>query len=358
MQTEHEIIEACLANLRALEPLKDVDLRARDNRVPNEVDAKLVVRTNTGQLVYLVEVKRALSTPRLEHLLLQLARYTRGTNAKPLVLSDYVPPGVAERLVRAGVNFVDAAGNIYLQWPNKLHIQIQGAHPKKLPETRGERLSQPSGLKVLYALLVQAPKDWAPYRDIAKAAGVALGSIAWVVRELKAKGYLVERGRDQWRLTQKRKLLDLWVCGYGARLRPNLFIGRYQPPEADLEQTLRLLRGELDNKKTSWALTGGFAADILTRHFRGEQLTFFVQEWPLDLTKRLKWLPSTDGPVTVLRKFSPLVVFNLEPPLSQPVAHPILAYAELILQGRERDLETARILYDRYLASLIHEDGA
>jgi Transcriptional regulator, AbiEi antitoxin, Type IV TA system len=167
----------------------------------------------------------------------------------------------------------------------------------------------------------------------------------------------VQQGRDQWRLTQKRKLLDLWVGGYNARLRPNLLIGRYQPPEADLEQTLLTLRNELEDKKISWALTGGFAADILTRHFRGQQLSFFADEWPRDLMQRLRWLPSADGPVTVLRKFSPLVTFDSGVPDSPPVAHPLLVYAELIFQGRERELETTKILYDRYLASLIQEDG-
>lgn len=357
MKIERETFETCVANLRALEAIKDVDLRERDNGLPPGVDAQLVLRTNAGQLVYFVEVKRTVSASGLEHLLQQLERYAQGTKAKPLLLSNYISPNLAERLIHAGVNFADAAGNVYLNWPGKLHIQIQGARQKQLTEAKSERLSQPSGLKVLYALLTQASEDWGTYRDIAKASGVALGSIAWIVRELKAKRYLVQQGRDQWRLTQKRKLLDLWVGGYSARLRPNLLIGRYQPPEADLEQTLLTLRNELEHKKIFWALTGGFAANILTRHFRGEHISLFAEEWPRDLMQRLRWLPSADGPVTVLRKFSPLVTFNPEVPDSPPVAHPLLVYAELIFQGRERELETAKILYDRYLASLIHEDG-
>jgi hypothetical protein len=357
MKTERETLETCVANLRALEAVKHIDLKGRDNGLPPGVDAKLDLRTNAGQLVYFVEVKRAVTAPGLEHLILQLERYAHGTKAEPLLFSNYISPNLAERLIGAGVNFADAAGNVYLNWPGKLHIQIQGRKPKQIAEAKSERLSQPSGLKVLYALLTQASEDLGAYRDIAKASGVALGSIAWMVRELKAKGYLVQRGRDQWRLTQKRKLLDLWVGGYGARLRPNLLIGRYQPGEVNLEQTARVLRSELENKKISWALTGGFAADILTRHFLGEQLGFFAEEWPVDLTRRLKWLPSEHGPVTVLRKFSPLVTFNLKVPNSRPVAHPLLVYAELIFQGRERELETAKILYDRYLSSLVHEDG-
>jgi hypothetical protein len=357
MKTEKETLETCVANLRALEAIKDVDVRERETGLPPGADGKLVLRTNAGQLTYLVEVKRTVTAAGLEHVLQQLERYAQRSKAKPLLLSNYISPNFAERLIRAGVNFADGAGNVYLNWPGKLHIQIQGRKPKQIAEAKSERLTQPSGLRVLYALLTQPPEKWGAYRDIAKASGVALGSIAWIVRELKAKGYLVQKGRDEWRLTQKRKLLDLWVEGYGARLRPNLLIERYQPGEAKLEQTLRVLESELEDKKISWAITGGFAADILTHHFRGEQLSFFAQEWPLDLTRPLKWLPSDRGPVTVLRKFSPLVAFNLETPRSQPVAHPLLVYAELIFQGRERELETAKIIYDKYLSLLSSGNG-
>jgi hypothetical protein len=31
------------------------------------------------------------------------------------------------------------------------------------------------------------------------------------------------------------------------------------------------------------------------------------------------------------------------------VAHPLLVYAELLFQGREREVETARLVYDQYL---------
>lgn len=357
MKTEWETLETCVANLRSLEAVKHLDLRERDTGLPAGADAKVVLRTNAGQLAYVVEVKRTVTAAGLEHVLQQLERYAQGTKAKPLLLSNYISSNLAERLIRAGVNFADAAGNVYLNWPGKLHIQIQGRKPKQIAEAKSERLTQPSGLRVLYALLTQPPENWGAYRNVARASGVALGSIAVVMRELKAKGYLVQEGRDEWRLTQKRKLLDLWVEGYGARLRPNLLVGRYQPGEANLAQTLRVLGSELEDKKISWALTGGFAADILTRHFRGEQLSFFAQEWPVDLTRRLKWLPSDRGAVTVLRKFSPLVAFNLEAPHFQPVAHPLLVYAELIFQGRERELETAKMVYDKYLSSLISNNG-
>jgi hypothetical protein len=139
-------------------------------------------------------------------------------------------------------------------------------------------------------------------------------------------------------------------------LRPKLLVGRFQPPEQDLGQTLERFKRVTGPKRVAWALTGGFAADLLIRHFRGDQLGFFVSEWSADFTKSLKWLPSSAGPVTVLRQFSPLVVFTPKQSVEVPVAHPLLVYAELISQGRERELETAKLLYGRYLTSLVHGD--
>lgn len=358
MITEQEILEACLAKLRALDPVKRVDLKKEHNRVPRGEDGQLILHTEADQFIFLYECKRALNLPGLEHVLLQLTHYTKKTKAKLLILSDYFPPRLAERLIQEGINFVDAAGNVYVHWSPKLHIQIQGMRPKQLWESKTERLSQPSGLQLIYALITQGPRTLGSYRELARAAGVALGSVAWVVRELKAKGYLVQRGRKDWRLTRKGKLLDLWVGGYAGRLRRKLVIGRYWPPEEDRRATMTHLQKELADGKIHWALTGGFAADELTRHYRGNELSFFVQDWPSDLSRRLMWLPSPEGPVTVLRQFSPLVVFDLERSSTFSVAHPLLVYSELVFQGRERELETAKILYERYLTSFVHNDGS
>lgn len=356
-KTDDKILQTCLARLRALQPVKKVEVKYRlvQRRRP-ELDAQLVLHTETGQLSYFCQIKRALSPPRIEHLLLQLQQDSRETDARPLLLTDYLPPSLAERLVEAGVNFVDEAGNVYLHWPGKLYIRVQGARPKHLREATSGRLLQSSGLQMIFVLLVEPRAVAMSYRNLAKASGVALGSVARIVPELKEKGYLEQKSRDEWRLIQKRKLLDLWMGGYGELLRPKLLVERFQPSERDLSQTLAGFQKVVEAKRITWALTGGFAADLLTRHFRGDQLGLFVAEWPLELTRRLKWLPSPQGPVTALRQFSPLVIFTPKQPVEVPVAHPLLVYAELVFQGRERELETAKLLYDRYLSSLIHGD--
>ena len=355
--TEKEVLQACEAHLLALQPVKKVDLKYRMvHRERPELDVGLVLDTEVGRLTYFYEIKRGLSLPRLDHIILQLQRYSRQAKAHPLLLADYLPPRLAERLVEAGVNFVDEAGNVYIDRPGKLYIRIQGARPDRGKEIRVGRLSRPSGLQVVFVLLVEPQAVSVPYRELAKSSGVALGSVAQTIRELKTKGYLVQKRRGEWVLNRKRELLDFWLGGYGDVLRPKLVVGRFQPPERDLDQTLVKLQKEAEATRIAWALTGGFAAYLLTRHFRGDQLGFFVSEWPAGLTRRLKWLPSHHGPVTVLRRFSPLVVFARKDPSEIPVAHPLLVYAELVFQGRERELEAAKLLYNRYLASLPYDD--
>jgi hypothetical protein len=355
--TDKEVLQACEAQLLALQPVKRVEPRSRMvHRERPELGAQLVLDTEVGRLTYFCEIKRGLSLPRLEHLIFQLQRLSKDAKARPLLLADYVPPRLAQRLVEAGVNFVDETGNVYIDWPGKLYIRVQGARPKRLPEPMGGRLSQPSGLQVVFILLAGSRANSMGYRELAKKSGVALGSVARIVQELKVKGYLELRGRGKWIVTRKRDLLDLWVGGYADRLRQKLSIGRFQPPERDLTRTLGRMQMEAEATGITWALTGGFAADVLTHHFRGDQLAVFVSEWPSDLVKGLRWLPSAHGPVSVLRQFSPHVLFTQKPPLEVPVAHPLLVYAELVFQRRERELETAKLIYDRYLVSLIDGD--
>jgi hypothetical protein len=344
---DREVLQACEIQLRALQPVRKVEFKPQTARLERRgLDGEIVLHTDMGRLTYSYEVKKRLSLPRLEHLLLHLRQYAREAKAQLLLFADYVPPRLAERLIAEEVNFVDGAGNVYLQ----------GGKPKYLREARTGRLTQPSGLQVVFVLLADPQAVSTPYRKLAEVGGVALGSVGWIVRELKARGYLEQKGRDEWTLIRRRELLDLWVGGYGDRLRRKLLMGRFQPPERDLNQTVGKFESNAEAVGITWALTGGFAADVLTRYFRGDQLGVFVSEWPAELMRKLKWLPSVRGPVAIFRKFSPLVIFEGKQPFETPVAHPLLVYAELVYQGRERELEAAKSIYDRHLAFIINGD--
>ncbi len=322
-------------------------------------DFSLVLDTEVGELQYRGDVKRRLTPPRLEHTLLLLAAGQRqqGKQIRRMLFADYIAPGLAQRLEEAEVDYVDAAGNLLIRKPGRLYLFKSGAKPPRLREQTPARLSTRSGLQVVLVLLQEPTATGLSYRELATQSGVALGSVAGVMAELKRKGHLVRR-RDGWQLVRRRALFDLWVSGYSERLRPALVLGRFQPPESDLTETLARVADAAAARQLEYAVTGGVAADALTHHYKGEQLMLFVSAWSRDLLLALRWLPSARGPVTLLRYFGPAVAGQRSGPRGTVVAQPLLVYAELLHDGSERAREAARELYEQYLAPLIGDDAA
>jgi len=339
---ERPIVDECLARLRALETVRTAELR------PGPDDGLLVLSTDSGRFQYLCEVKRALNRPRLEHALASTTQRLK-TGTRRLLLTDFVPGSLTDLLEQAQVDFVDAAGNMLLRWPGKLYVHVKGMKPTRVAEATASFLTTPNGLRVLFALLAEPGGDVPAYRELSEQAAVSLGTVGRVALELRRRGFLeMQRRRKRRVLRRKRELLELWVGGYAQRLRPQLVIGRFRSPDRELGDALKRFTGEGD-EGLRWALTGGFAADVLTGHYRGDQLVLFVDPWSSTRAAALRWLPSVDGPITVLRMFWPDRVERTLEKGEPRVAHPLLVYAELLFQGREREVETAKLVYDQYL---------
>jgi hypothetical protein len=321
-------------------------------------DFSLVLETEAGELRYLGDVKRRLTPPRLEHILLLLAAGQRqqSRQIRRVLFADYIAPGLAQRLEEAEVDYVDAAGNLLIRKPERLYLFKSGAKPLRLRDQTPARLQTRSGLQVLFVLLQEPTATELSYRELATQSGVALGSVAGIMAELKRKGYLIRR-RDGWQLVGRRALFDLWVSGYSERLRPMLVMGRFQPPESDLSETIARVVEAATARQLEYAATGGVAADALIHHYRGEQLTLFLSSWSRDLLQALRWLPSARGPVTLLRYFGPAVAGQRSGPSGTLLAQPLLVYAELLHDGSERAREAARDLYESHLARLIGHDA-
>ena len=89
------------------------------------------------------------------------------------------------------------------------------------------------------------------------------------------------------------------------------------------------------------------AADHLTRYLKPEFSTVYTDEEPgkLLLMNGLKKVPDWEsGNVEVLQKFWQFE--NSEKPGLVPA---LLVYADLIASGNSRNLETAKIIYKKYL---------
>jgi len=323
---ERELLEAALGKLAGwgLAP----EIVALDPPVEGvHADALIRVQLGKRKVVMAVEVKRGLRPGTLGGTLLQLERL----GATALLVADYVTPPLAQELKARGVAFVDAAGNAHLDWPPVL-IWVKGERPPERPEAPAVtgRAFQPGGLRVLFALLCDPALVDRPYREIAQRAGVAHGTVGWVMAELPEVGHVAKVGGRR-RLVAPERLLQQWTDAFARTLRPKLLLGRYQA------ESLEWWRA-LDPVTYGLTLGGEGAAARFTTALRPGTLTFYGPrvEQRLVLERRLK--PHAAGNVEFLRRFW---TFGDDPP---GLAPDVLVYADLVATGDARCLEAARQL--------------
>jgi hypothetical protein len=249
---------------------------------------------------------------------------------------------MAEKLKELNIAFIDTAGNAYI---NELpfFVYIIGQKKKEIPATETiVRAFRPTGLKVVFALLCLPELAKAPYRDIARAANVALGTVGWAMYDLRKLNFLVDRGKHGRKLINTDKLLDTWIYAYTRELRPKLYIGHYDATREEWWERINL-------GKNQFFLGGEPAAARLTDYLKPETITIYGPEEinKFLIVNHLKKDPQ--GKIEIFQKF-----WNFDYPWNyKTLVPPLLIYADLIATADDRNIETARIIYDQYIDRLI-----
>lgn len=259
-----------------------------------------------------------------------------------LLLTNHVTPAMAARLRQMGINFVDAAGNAYLEHDSIL-IWVLGQKPAAgTRPPRAGRAFQPGGLKVLFALLCLPDLVAQPTRTIAAQAGVANGTVGIVLHDLRAADFLVELRRRPAKRTLRnlKPLLEQWTQAYARTLRPHLLVARYRPPDPEWWRALdpRAQQGVLGGEAAEARLTGGLV--------RPEIVTVYLPDAPGPFILANRLLPAADGTVEIRTKFWPFAYAWEHPAL----APPLLIYADLLATGDARCLDAAQRVYEKHLA--------
>ena len=281
-----------------------------------------------------------------------LIEQVRKLGLKGILITDYVNPNLADRLRDNNIQFMDICGNAYIKNP-QTYIFVKGKkrteanHP---PKNRTNRAFNTTGLKVIYILLRNPDMVNAPYRDIAEQAGVALGTVGWVMRDLKGDGYLVNRG-DNRTLRNYEKLLQRWIEAYPEKLKPKLFIGQFLAENNDWWKDIQI-------KKYGTFWGGEIAAAKYTNYLQPEIATIYTQDTTrlteLFKTARLRkldeWTTVRGMKIYIYNTF-----WNIDE-AEQDLVDPVLAYADLIATGDPRNHEVAREIYGRYIAERIREN--
>jgi hypothetical protein len=322
-----EILEEEPAHRFAYRPDKKIRMIFRERAIDYDTEIKATITKETRLLMLMNRQK--LEAPRL-------------------LITRHVNPQMADQLRQDGLEFIDTAGNAFID-PNvqpPLYIFVKGNKPPEILELeRPRRHFKPVGLKIIFAFLCNPGFEKKTYREIADVTNVALGTVGWIMRELKELGFLLDMGTRGRKLIQKENLFRKWIVAYPERLRPKLILGRFKG-EYNWWQ-----HAKLDPLKAQWG--GEVAAAELTQYIKPEIVTIYTDPQELDgllFANRLRRDPR--GEVEILERFWKVG----EKPEAHEHVHPILIYADLLATGNERNIEAARIIYDGNIMRLIRED--
>ncbi len=304
-------------------------------------DMLLGIEINGKKYRYYAEVKNTITKANKMLLLMYKERLPH-----PLLLvATYINANMADELMNNRLEFIDTAGNAFINLP-ALYIFVKGNKPPETPGQAPTRAFRPTGLKLIFALLCNPGLENKPFREIAAKAKVALGTVGWVMRDLKILGFLMAMGKKGCRLIHKDILFQRWIAAYPEQLRPKQILGRYKG-----EYNGWWKKKNLDRFKAKWG--GEAAAAKLTDYLNPEIITIYTITENLNkllLEFRLKKDP--EGDVEIINQFWDYD----EDPKYGDLVHPILVYADLLATGNQRNIETAKIIYERNIVQLIREN--
>jgi hypothetical protein len=359
IERENEILKLAIEAFRKNVPFQ-VNIEALFDHADYDhgYDLELDVEITGKRIKYCAEIKNALT--RTNVILFHLHK-----NELPhpfLLVTKYVNPLMAERLFKNHIEFIDTAGNAFINQP-PIYIFIKGNKPTEITEIYPTKKTfAPTGLKIIYALLCNPGLENKPFREITAKAKVALGTVGWFMRDLKELGFLMDMGNRGYKLFQKDKLLQRWITEYPERLRPKQMLGHYKG-----EYDGWWNKKQLHNLNAKWG--GEVAAAKLTHYnLNPETITIYTKTEYLNnllIECRLKKDPT--GEVEILNQFWDYdedtkdryfeyfqkYAINAD---YEDLVNPMLIYADLIAIGNQRNIETAKEIYERHIVQLIGKD--
>ncbi len=345
MDYQHPLIERVRAQLKQLGV--DAIVVAPPAIRPRFMgDGWLRITSGEAALKYVVEAKSRLAPASLGAATMQLQHAATVTGYPALLVTEYITPPMAEKLRGQKQQYVDAAGNAYLEAPG-LHVVVMGRKPATAhTNASAGKAYTTSGLKVMFALLCDPALAAATQRVVATSAGVALGAIPAVLADLREAGHLTEF-KDGRRLAASKRLLDEWALTYARRLRAKALQATYAVKDFD-----DWPKWTLESPAVLWG--GEPAAQLLVHYLRPGILTLYAEKLPprLLVAQQMTKVQSALDGQRVLEWRKPF--WGHTPAAPRPdTVHPVLVYADLLATGDARCIETAQIVYDTHLARLL-----
>lgn len=308
-------------------------------------DARIVVAGKDREVAYWVVVKkhvdRQAALSAFNELATHVGQEHLATEGGGLLITNQLTPEMADRCRKMRLQFMDAAGNAYLE-QDGLFVLIQGkkAQGDLAKREKPAQAFDRTGLRIVFALLTIPGLLNATYRDIAGTVGVALGMVGRVMTDLRVQGMIVQAKDGDRRWLEKGRAMKAWAMNFPLRLRNKLNPRRYTAAD------------ETWWKKAGPAEFGGcWGGEVAAAKMRGNLVpataTIYLPGNRDAFLAAHRLRADEHGPIEILDTF-----WERQEPNDQvkDLAPALLIYADLANIGDPRTYEEAERIYDDFLA--------
>ncbi len=329
---ETNIIQEALQNFEKNTGIKGTWKKAKPTAKDNGMDGDVHFTYDKKKLLLPMQVSKKIGPQHLP------AIAEKQKQVKDLVLLALdIPEQVAKNLRANRINYIDAAGNAFIN-SHDIFILIEGNKPVKPQQDFQAKPFSKTGLKVIFQFLLYPDLINETIRNIANQADVSLDTVHKTIQGLKQLGYIIALTKKDMGWNKRKELFEKWIGEYDTRLKPGLHVGNFRfVKETDFLQWKAIHLQD----NTCWG--GEPAGDLLTNYLRPEILTLYTKETKMEVIKNYRVLPDPNGYIRVYQKYWE------ENETQNVTAPPLLVYADLINTGDKRNIETAQKIYGKFL---------
>ena len=275
----------------------------------------------------------------------------------PLLVTYHMSATMADQCREAGLNFIDTAGNCYLE-DEGFFVLVKGNRPAEDGPARPADYrggTSYSALRLIFSLICKPELLGASYRELIDVAGISLGSVGSIFDDLESRGLLSPRDKKKQRhFLDLPRLREEWASNYAHKLKPRLKAQRFSVPDTAPEWWQRLtdMRGEF-----LWGSEA--AAAKLDGHLKPVSATLYTKrKWDKTTITRLvqeyRLRADTHGTIEIVESF-----WNFDDAYTaRNVVPPLLIYADLLALMDPRATEAAIELKERHLDHAQFAEGS
>jgi hypothetical protein len=264
---------------------------------------------------------------------LVLMDYLFKNNERALLIAEYITPSAKEKLRNEKVNYIDSFGNAYLNLET-LKLYIEKGDAKPIVKGNNEIFTL-GGAKLIFEFL-QNPEsiNTKTYRELAETCNIALGSVSKIMKGLLNEGFIIQHNKADVELIRKEELLDRWLTLVVEKVLPTQKTATFMFGKTS--------QAEWKNIQAPIQWAGEPGAALLTNYLNPEKFSLFTDLDKTELIKTAGILPDKFGNISIYKPF-------WKQDNNLKTVPPLLIYAQLMHDGNDRNLETAKIIYDEHI---------